>query len=381
MFSLRILIVVSFLGLGLGQAQLEFVRVATNLANPRGVVVLSDYELYVVEAGHGDVSEGTGRISHFIDLNKDGDFDDPEEMNALLNKIPSYNGLTMFGTGHDEVGGLSDLLLLDEQLIFSKDNPQAAYLADGSNNDIGLQELSLEGRLGRTLLRRDFTLNSFTYDPKSKFFYVVESGNNALSRFKLGEPFEYVAAFLPLVSAQQAVPAGVALEPTSGDLFVALFSGQVYNGDLFESYKENEAKIVRVNPETLEQTDELTDLTTVVDLVATKEGILYFLELSTGEPLARLARDFELSDPNALPLAGGYPRKSGRLSMYDLKTKKTTILLEGLDAPTNLSYFEGSLYISTGQGTPNRLVTAPDGSVFPIVGELYKVTGLSALFD
>ncbi len=371
----KYLLLISFIALSLARAQLELVRVATNLANPRGVVILSDYELFVVEAGYGDITQASGRISHFIDLNKDGDFDDPNEIMPILKDVPSYNGLTMFGTGHDEVGGLSDLLLVDGKLIFSKDNPRAAYLADGTSNDIRIQELSFEGRLGKTLLQRDFTLNSLTYDPKSKTFYVVESGNNALSRFKAGEPFDYLATFLPLASGQQAVPAAVTLEPTSGDLLVALFSGQVYNGDAFDSYKPNEAKIVRVNPVTLEQSDELTGLSTVVDLTLSEEGFLFFLELSSGEPLEKLDRDFDLYDPNALPLAGGYPRKTGRLSMYDLKTRVTTVLLEGLDAPTNITYFEGSLYISTGQGTPKRRVSAPDGTVFPIVGELYKVTG------
>lgn len=74
----------------------------------------------------------------------------------------------MFGTGHDEVGGLSDFLLLDGKLILSKDNPRAAYFADGKSNNIRIQELSFESRLGKTLLQRDFTLNSLTYNPKSK---------------------------------------------------------------------------------------------------------------------------------------------------------------------------------------------------------------------
>lgn len=51
----------------------------------------------------------------------------------------------------------------------------------------------------------------------------------------------------------------------------------------------------------------------------------------------------------------------------------TQILADGLDQPTNLTYHDGHLYVSTGQGTPNRPIWSSDDGLTHIVGQLYRI--------
>ncbi len=50
------------------------------------------------------------------------------------------------------------------------------------------------------------------------------------------------------------------------------------------------------------------------------------------------------------------------------------MLATGLDAPTNITYHEGALYVSAGQGTPGRPIIGPQGPT-RITGMLYRITG------
>ena len=89
---------------------------------------------------------------------------------------------------------------------------------------------------------------------------------------------------------------------------------------------------------------------------------------------AVMPRDFPLFDPDAPPDAGGYPRFSGRVTMYPPFSGTPVVLAEGLDEPTNITYHEGALYVSVGQGTPGRPIMGPEGRTH-IAGELYQITG------
>jgi hypothetical protein len=50
------------------------------------------------------------------------------------------------------------------------------------------------------------------------------------------------------------------------------------------------------------------------------------------------------------------------------------ILADNLDTPTNITYHDGLLYVSSGLGTPQRLVWTPDG-IQPIEGRIYVISG------
>ena len=354
-------------------------RIATGLENPRGVTVLPDGRLLVVEAGNGldsaDRTMETGRVSIFEDLTQDGDYDDEGEIAPFVSQIPSYNTLTAFGTGHDEVGGAGDIVLLaDGRIFFTRDDPSDAYVPDGSPAGINVVEVGPDFRLGKNLIVRNATMNALAFDQQAEVFYVVESGANRVIAVTMDGTIRTVAEFPPLAWGQQAVPSGLALDPTTGDLLVALFSGQL--GDYFGtvlSFMPGDSKIVRVNPTTGLQVDAITGLTTAVDVVVDEKGNTFVAELTSLWPPQRMSRDFDLFDPNAAPDPGGYTRFAGSVTMYPADGSDPVVLASGLDSPTNITYAQGALYVSTGQGTPGRPIIGLDGPT-PIVGEIYRIS-------
>jgi len=167
---------------------------------------------------------------------------------------------------------------------------------------------------------------------------------------------------------QQAVPAGLALDPTNGDILVAMLSGFLfdYYGTRI-SYLPGSARIIRYNPDTGELNDEIRGLTTAIDVAVDEEGNIYVVELTRGWPPALMPVGFDLFDPDAPPDPGGYVRWDGRVSMYPADGGEARILLDDIDTPTNITYSNDTLYISAGLGTPGRSVISANG-IQPIEG-------------
>lgn len=351
--------------------------IATDLRNPRGVAVLPDGRLLVAEAGDGaGSSESGGYIRIFSDTSGDGLYD---EFTVIFCCIAGYNSLTRFGTGQDEVGGLGDLLLLDDgRVFFTQDDPVGAYIADGRPRGIAITGLTPEPEWRRyEVVVRNATMNALAYDPESGLLYVAESGLNRISAVTPEGRVRTVADFPALANGQQAVPAGLARDPHTGELLVALFSGQMrdYYGTVI-AYMPEDALIARLDPHTGEWTAEITGLTTAVDVEVDEAGNLYVVEMATGWPAAVMPRSFPLFDPDAPPDAGGYPRFSGRVTMYPAEGGPPLRLAEELDMPTNITYHDGALYVSAGQGTPGRPIMGPEGRT-RITGQLYRITGFA----
>jgi sugar lactone lactonase YvrE len=363
----------------LAQDSITVTAVATGLRNPRGVAVLPDGRLIVAEAGDALKNrETSGRISVFDDRNADGDYDDADEREVVQCCTAGYNTLTHFGTGQDEVGGLGDLIVLpDGRIAYTQDDPLGAYVPDGATRGIAVYTLTPDEAWRRREVRvLRATTNGLVYDPDADLLYLAESGLNAVSSLTLaGELSRPIVEIPPLDSVQQAVPAGITRDPRTGDLLVALFSGQIrnYYGTVI-AYMPEQARIVRLNPSTGELRDEITGLTTAVDVAIDEQGNIFVAELATGWPAAVMPRDFPLDDPDAPPDAGGYPRFSGRVTLYPADGGDPVRLAEGLDQPTNLSYHDGALYVSVGQGTTGRPIMGPDG-LTRITGTLLKITG------
>lgn len=345
-------------------------RVVTGLQNPRGIAVLPDGNLLVGEAGtgfnSGDPAKDTGRLSVFADKNGDGDYDDPGEISPVLEHLPTYNIMSLFSPGRDEVLGVGDVLALpDGRAFFTLDD-------DFEKISIVALDASLHSR--GDLVIGGGTLNSIAYDPHVGVIYVAESSANVLGVVSLDGKIKTVAQFGVLAHGQEAVPSGVAVDPRNGGVLVALFSGQLwdYYGSIL-SYMPGDAKIVRVNPATGAVSDVITGLTTAVDVAVDEVGNIYGVQMTTRWPTPPLMHDFNLYDPNAPPDDGGYPRFSGRVTEYPVDGGAPLILADDLDAPTNITYHAGALYLSTGEGTPGRPIWGR-GSATRITGEIYRIS-------
>ncbi|MEQ9033124.1 MAG: hypothetical protein RLP44_30685, partial [Aggregatilineales bacterium] len=162
-------------------------------------------------------------------------------------------------------------------------------------------------------------------------------------------------------------------DPLTGDMLVTLFSGQLwdYYGSIL-SFVPGASKVIRINPETGDYSDEITGLTTAVDIATDDNGNRYVVEMTTVWATPTMSHDFDLYDPNALPDAGGYARFTGRVTLFPADHSEPVVLADGLDQPTNVTYHDGMLYISTGQGTPGRPIWGEHG-LTQIVGELYTI--------
>jgi len=345
--------------------------ILTGLQNPRGVALDAEGGLLVAEAGSGDdavdVRQRSGRLTRFIDRNGDGDFTDPGEIEPWFEHLASYNAMNIYATGRDEVSGPSDVAVHGDGRVYLS--------VDGGFDEFALSEISPGGSMGRNLFARsNMTGIALTLDEGSIF--ATESTLNQLIEVSLeGGGWRDIAAFSTLDSGQEAVPAGLAVDPRNGDVLVALFSGGVSTEDGgFIIFVPGDAKVVRVDPLTGRVVDEIVGLTTAVDVAIDRLGNVFVVEMAADH--AELFADgADLADPDAIPRHGGYLRFSGRVIMYPADGGPPRVLAEGLDAPTNITVGDdGALYVSTGQGTPGRPIPGPDGPTV-IVGEVIRITG------
>lgn len=366
-------------------SDIEIVPIARGLNNPRGVAVMPDGQLLVVEAGTGsdapDNIVGSGRILQLSDNNTDGDFDDEGERTILLDAQPSFNSLRVYRTGHDEPFGLSDIILMDdERVFFTRDHPFAEAGrntgGEGYYGDVGIFTLNTQRDGATRIVKRSATLNSFAFDPQTNRFFVTESGYNQIMAVDItSEDEPEIVVELPfLANNQQPVPSGIAYDPTTGDILVALFSGFVYDyvGTQL-GFMPNDAMVMRFDPDTGTLTEEITGLTTAIDVTVDDEGNVYVVELTTTWATSPMPFEYDLTDPTLPPDPGGYARYTGRVTMVTVDGE-TRILADGLDAPTNITYHEGALYVSTGLGTPNRRAHSARG-IHEIEGIIYRITG------
>ncbi len=351
---------------GVAQDEPVIETVLTGLSNPRGVVILPDGSLMVAEAGTGNDApqEWSGKLTHFQDTNGDGDYSDEGERIIWLDHLPTYNALQVYTSRRDEVGGPGDLLRhTDGHLYLS---------VDGGHERGGLYEISPYKQMGRTLSARG-NMNGITFARDHSQIYLAESTANALSIVSIEDgEYRQITHFGALASGQQSVPAGVAVDPRNGDLLVALFSGMVWLEDGVIPFIPGDSVVVRVDPDTGAIEDAVLGLTTAIDVAVDGEGNIYVVEMSS-DHADPLDPSHDLFDPDQPPVHGGYLRFSGRVSRYAPDGSDQLILADGLDMPTNITLApDGSIYISTGQGTPNRPIPGPDGPT-RIAGEVIRI--------
>ncbi len=345
--------------------------ILTGLENPRGVGIDGEGGLLVAEAGSGndavEVTMQTGKLTRYLDRNGDGDLVDPGEVERWFEHLASYNAMDVYATGRDEVSGPSDVAVHGDGRVFLS--------IDGGFDGFSLFEISALGSMGRNLSGRS-NMTGIGLAPDGGSIFVTESTLNQLIEITLeGGDRRDVTAFGVLASGQQAVPAGLAVDPRNGDILVALFSGVAQAGDgSFIPFVPGDAKVVRVDARTAQITDEITDLTTVVDVAIDDRGNLFVVEMAT-DHAGLFAGRVDLFDTEADAQHGGYLRFSGKVTLYPADGGFPRILVDGLDSPTNITRAaDGALYVSTGQGTPGRPIPGHNGATV-IIGEVLRITG------
>ena len=307
--------------------------ILTGLQNPRGVALDSEGGLLVAEAGSGndpvDSRQRSGGLTRFIDRNGDGDFTDSGEIEPWFEHLASYNAMNVYATGRDEVSGPSDVTVHGDARVFLS--------VDGGFEEFALLEISPEVSMGRNLsARSNMTGIGLAVDERSIF--ATESTLNQLIEVSLeGGDRRDIVAFSTLDSAQQAVPAGLAVDPRNGDVLVALFSGVAPADDGgFIPFVLGDAKVVRVDPLTGRVVDEIAGLTTAVDVAIDELGNVFVIEMAA-DHAELFVKAADLYDPDAVPRHGGYLRFSGKVTMYPADGGPPRILAGGLDAPTNIT--------------------------------------------
>ena len=344
--------------------------ILSGLDNPRGIAIVQASQLLVAEAGTGyfsvDPARWTGKLTQFSDRNGDGDFDDEAEAERWFSHLPTYNALRTYGTGRDEVGGPADVLQHRDGRVFLS--------VDGGPHEIALYVISPDRAMGRSLAGRT-NMNGIAFDRQQSKLFAVESGTNTLIEISFQAKIREIVSFPLLDSGQQAVPAGLTVDPRTGEVLVALFSGRVTDEETGETipFVGGDAKIVRVDPQSGRVTDQITGLTTAVDVAIDEAGNIFVVEMASAYADV-LPNMFDLFDVSASPLHGGYLRFSGRLTLYPAGGALPRVLADGLDSPTNITLGpDGALYLSTGQGTPGRPIPGPQGPT-AIVGEILRIT-------
>jgi sugar lactone lactonase YvrE len=345
--------------------------ILTDLRNPRGVALDAEGGLLVAEAGLGDdardVTDRTGRLTRFVDLDGNGFFGDPGEVEPWFEHLASYNAMDVYATGRDEVSGPSDVTLHTDGRLY--------LTVDGGFEEFALFEISSDSSMGRNLASRS-NMTGIVLSRDERSLFVTESTLNQLIEITLDTGARREITMFPaLDSGQQAVPAGLALDPRDGTILVAFFSGVAQAADgSYVPFVAGDAKVVRVDPSTGSVSDEITGLTTAVDVAVDALGNIYVVEMAS-DFAGLLEHGADLFDPDADPLHGGYLRYSGSVTMFPEDGSHPVVLVRGLDAPTNITLgSDRALYVSTGQGTPGRPIPGPGGSVV-IVGEVVRITG------
>jgi hypothetical protein len=324
-------------------------RIATDLLNPRGML-LDGRTLMVAMAGRGlEEDSGTGSLVLLRDSDGDKSLD---QRHALLSGQPSRNILHI--VRRDEVFGMADIARGGGDTLVTAaffGGPSQIYEVDGTN--VSLWN-TVEGNI-----------NAITFDEKRGDWVAVSSSSEQVLRIFPDRPAEEILLIPDLPEGQDPVPGYVRYEPSTGKLLVSLFSGSPLgeeNGDGTEIVP-GAGGIIRVDPDDGSFEWVVSGLTAPTDIALDDSGRIYVLEFCSDflDPVNTRA------DMWQSPGHGGFKRFSGRLLRIDPVDRSVTLIADGLDGPTNLHVNSDSLLVAQGMGTPGRMIPGPDGDV-PLTG-------------
>lgn len=330
-------------------ALLPRARVAAGLLNPRGMFVLPTGELLLSEAGTGMPDDlQSGRLSRLTDANKDGDYLDPGEAKVLLDHQPSKNILDI--VRRDEVFGMAGMDSGEGHVL-------VALAFFGGPTTV----FEIAGDQVTTWGQTHTNLNDLSFDPERKQWFAVASTTDEVVRLQQGGGVERVVKVPPLENGQDPVPAYLRHDPITHEILVTLFTGSPEGEEGGEGTElvPRAGGIIAVDPDHKSFRWLVRGLTVPTDLEIAPDGTIYVLEFCASflDPVHSQADLFKA------PSHGGFQRFSGRLLRIERPSGVTTVVADGLDAPTNLVMGDRALYVAEGMGTPGREIPSPAGPV------------------
>jgi hypothetical protein len=333
---------------------------ARGLANPRGLHFVDAQHLLVATAGGGDPAQpDTGALLLLTDSDGDARFVEPGASSVLLGGLRSRNILDI--VRRDEVFGMAGMAASPDTVLVS-----LAFFGGPT------QLMRIDGSQVTPWSTTHLNINDLVFDPRAGAWYGVASTTDEVVQLLPGDGgTRRVLKIPPLASGQDAVPGYLIHDPASGLLLVSLFSGSPEGEEGGEGVElvPRAAGILGVDPATGRSEWIVTGLTVPTDLEIGPDGALYVLEFCDSflDPVG--TREAMAAGPSH----GGFRRFSGRMLRIDRASRQVQVVAEQLDAPTNLTFGAGALYVAEGMGTPGRLIPGPDGKPLPLEGYIERV--------
>ncbi len=326
-------------------------RVATDLANPRGMLVHQG-ALLVALAG-----DGRGNSGALVRL-RDGDGDGlyaGDESEVIADHLPSANAVDI--VRRDEVFGAAAIARHADTVLAT-----IAFFGGPT------QVLKIEDGRAVPWTEVDANLNALAFDPRHRSWLAVSSTEDSLV-WLTREGAEPLVAIGKLELGQDSVPGYLRFDPRTRDVIVSLFSGSVVGEEQGDGSElaTRAGKLLRVDTTDRSTLPLVEGLTAPTDLEIDECGRIYVLELCDAfiNPVA---------DLDALQNAGhgGFRRYSGRVLLVDRRHRTVRVVADQLDTPTNLTRDGRSLYVAGGMGTPGRTIPGPHGPT-PLIGYIDRI--------
>ncbi|QXI26036.1 hypothetical protein [Pseudomonas vanderleydeniana] len=329
--------------------------IAEGLLNPRGLCLLDNGSLLLVEAGSGLPDQPfSGRISRLLP--------DPRHPGGYLPRetlAEGYRSMNMQARMlRDEIMGLSDVARGGDRCLVSlTDYVEGSKLFD------------LQYNPPEPVFHARGNLNALCYHPTRRSWLAVKPDTNQLVEFT-PEHGEQVLVDLPdLDQGQDAVPVTLVHEPACDAVLISLFSGELHSSPQNRGidFADKAGQVIRVWLDNGQVEPVITGLQLPTGLALTPAGDLLVLELCERllEPL--------YPDWTDETRHGGFQRFSGRLLSCNLQAATVTVLARQLDTPSNLCVVPGAVIVSEGMGLSGRSLPTPDHGTVPLTGRLRRL--------
>lgn len=330
--------------------------VCNGLYNPRGLSFTKDGDLLLIEAGRSEFKPPfSGQLTR-------RDRSNGKIKETLLHGYQAMNMQSRML--RDEIMGLADIAFTE------KNTPgEESWLISFTDYVNGSKIIEVQGGVVLPVFETRGNINSLCYHPKRNAWYCIKPDTNEVLEFVRSRVERVVCVLPDLALGQEAVPVNVVFEPSSGNILISLFSGELGRGDELKGidFEKRQGAIVSVVPETGEVETLVTGLTLPTGLCLSEDGKLLVTELCD-EFLQPLPADHIPEEP----LHGGFKRFSGRLLSIDIQNSSVEELAIGLDTPSNLAVYEQDIYVSEGMGLPGRPIPGVDDNKLLLEGFIRK---------